>query len=249
MNSVIPIRALGDNFIYLCQYGNAQAFCIDPGDSGAVLAALKKHKLTLTTTLLTHHHLDHIGGVDKLKKITGCKTIGSDKKRMPVLDKTLEDSQAIQLGNISIKAIATPGHTNTSICYLANSENEKWLFTGDTMFIGGCGRIFECDANTMYQSLNKLAALPPETLLYPGHNYTIENYEFALTIEPSNQDVQRLLDKIAESGTTVPSTIQQQRQTNIFLRADDNSIRSAMNMPDCPAAEVFATLRKAKDKF
>ena len=249
MNAVIPIRALGDNFIYLCKYGDGNAFCVDPSDSRPILAALEKHKLILTSILLTHHHFDHTGGVDELRRKTGCKVIGSDKNRMPKLNKLIEDGQVIEFDDIHIKAIATPGHTKTSVCYLAESEKEKWLFTGDTMFIGGCGRIFECDARTMWQSLNKLSALDDNTFVYPGHDYTVENYEFSLSIEPGNTDVQKQLDEIKTGGTGCPSTIEQERLTNIFLRANDESVRSAMNTPGCPAEDVFAALRRAKDSF
>lgn len=246
MDTVIPIRALGDNFVYLYRYGDSKAFCVDPGDSRSVLSALKEHGLSLTTILLTHHHFDHVGGTNALVKETGCKVIGSDMDRMPRLDSVVEDGESIHLDDIEIEVIETPGHTKTSVCYLVN---DKHLFSGDTLFIGGCGRIFEGNVKTMLKSLVRLAVLDGEILVYPGHDYTAENYEFSLSIEADNAEVQRLLDDISAGNTAIPSTILQERNTNIFLRSNWESVRSVLSMPDSPAVNVFAKLRKLKDVF
>jgi hydroxyacylglutathione hydrolase len=256
MVSVITIPAFGDNFIYLYRYDKNNALAIDPCDSSAVLNSLNKHNMNLTTILITHHHWDHTGGVADLKKKTGCEVIGPDKSRIPAIDRVVDDKQVLTIDNIEIQVIATPGHTNTSVCYYisASNDNERnILWTGDTLFAGGCGRILESNARTMFDSLLTLASLPDDTLVYCGHDYTLENYEFALTIEPENKDVKQRLQEIKQTiragGFTVPSTMLQEKATNIFLRSDTNEIKTALNMPDAGAVDVFAELRRRKDVF
>ncbi len=256
MESVVTIPAFGDNFIYLYRYEKNNALVVDPCDSSAVLKSLNKHNLNLNTILITHHHWDHTGGISDLKKKTGCKVVGPDKRRIPAIDHLVDDGQVLKMGDINIRVISTPGHTSTSVCYYipASDENEhKILWTGDTLFVGGCGRILECNARTMFDSLLKLAYLPDDTLIYCGHDYTLENYEFALTIEPDNKDVgQRLLEikqTIRTGGFTVPSTILQEKTTNIFLRSDTSAVKTALKMPNAGAVDVFAELRRQKDFF
>ena len=256
MESVVIIPAFGDNFIYLYRYDKNNAFAVDPCDSSAVLNSLNEHNLNLTTILITHHHWDHTGGVSDLKKKTACEVVGPDERRIPAMDRVVVDKQALTIGNVEIHVIATPGHTNTSVCYYvpASNKNEhKILWTGDTLFTGGCGRLLECNARKMFDSLLKLASLPGDTLVYCGHDYTLENYEFALTIEPDNKDVgQRLRETkqaLRAGGVTVPSTILQEKTTNIFLRSDTNEIKTALKMPDAGAVDVFAELRRRKDVF
>jgi hydroxyacylglutathione hydrolase len=256
MVSVVTIPALGDNFIYLYRYDKNNALAVDPCDSSAVLNSLKEHNMNLTTILITHHHWDHTGGVSDLKKKTGCEVIGADKRRIPAIDRVVDDKHVLTIGNIEIHIIATPGHTNTSVCYYipASNENEyKILWTGDTLFAGGCGRIMECNAQTMFDSLLTLASLPDDTPVYCGHDYTLENYEFAQTIEPDNKAVKQRLQEIKQTiragGFTVPSTILQEKTTNIFLRSDTNEIKTVLKMPDAGAVDVFAELRRRKDVF
>lgn len=256
MVSVITIPAFGDNFIYLYRYDKNNALAVDPCDSSAVLNSLNEHNMNLTTILITHHHWDHTGGVSDLKKKTGCEVIGADKRRIPAIDCVVDDKHVLTISNIEIQVIATPGHTNTSVCYYIPASNEnghKILWTGDTLFAGGCGRLLECNAGTMLDSLLKLASLPDDTLVYCGHDYTLENYEFALTIEPDNKAVQQRLQEIKQiikaGGFTVPSTILQEKTTNIFLRSDTNEIKTALKMPDAGVADVFAELRRRKDVF
>lgn len=256
MERIISIPALGDNFIYLYQYDNNNALAVDPGDYSSVTEALKKHNLTLTAILATHHHWDHTGGITELKKRTGCKVIGSDKQRIPGIDEIAEDGQIITVGDTKIQTIATPGHTRTAVCYylLPSNENDAGiLWTGDTLFIGGCGRLMESNAQTMWDSLQKIAALPNETHIYCGHDYTLENYRFALEIEPHNKAVKNRLNEIKQKQQhgefTVPSTISQEKQTNIFLRAATPEIKNALNMPRAGEVEIFAELRRRKDIF
>jgi hydroxyacylglutathione hydrolase len=250
MKSVITIKAFSDNYIYLYKYEQNKVIAIDTGDSEPVLRELEKNNLALAAILLTHHHSDHIGGASELKKKTGCKIIGPDAKRINDIDEIVEDKQILTLGNTNIKVIATPGHTTTSVCYYCysaksfatkheipkNEEQENGiLFTGDTLFIGGCGRLFECNAETMWNSLQKLAALPDDTKVYPGHDYTLENYKFASLQEPKNPFILEQIAEIKQGKPTVSSTIAQEKETNIFLKA--------------PTSEIFAELRRLKDNF
>ena len=255
MEPVIPIPALGDNYIYLCRYDQNNAFVVDPGDAVAVFNALEKHSLNLTHALTTHHHFDHVGGVKELKRKTGCEIFGLDKNKISLIDCRVQDRGVIAICGIHILVIATPGHTQGSVCYYVQpSKNQDGvLFTGDTLFIGGCGRPIECDASTMWDSLQKIAALPDDTLVYPGHNYTEENYEFALTIEPNNTLVKKALQTIRDwqniGKSSVPSNIGHERATNIFLRADGPEIKSALKMSNSTDSEVFAELRRRKNLF
>jgi hydroxyacylglutathione hydrolase len=256
MDSVVTIPASGDNYIYLYRYDKNDALVVDPCDSSIVLRYLKQYNLNLTTILITHHHWDHTGGISGLKKKTGCKVIGADKRRIPDIDVLVDDKQVLEVGNTRIQVIATPGHTRTSVCYYipeANENEHKVLLTGDTLFVGGCGRIFECEARAMWDSLLKLLSLPDNTLVYCGHDYTQENYEFALTIEPGNNAVKRRLEEIKEAvrtgGFTVPSTILQEKATNIFLRSGSDEVKTALNMPNSSDVDVFAELRRRKDLF
>ena len=256
MSSVITIPASGDNFIYLYRYDKNNALVVDPCNSSVVLQKLKEYNLNLTTILVTHHHWDHTGGISDLKNKTGCKVVGADKRRIPAIDLLVDDKQVLAISNIELHVIATPGHTKTSVCYYipaADEDKHKILWTGDTLFVGGCGRILECDARTMWDSILKLAFLPDDTLVYCGHDYTQENYEFALTIEPDNEAVKRRLQEMIKivktGGFSVPSTISQEKATNIFLRSDTNEIKAALNMQNAESVDVFAELRRRKDVF
>lgn len=255
MEPVITIPALGDNYIYLYHYDQNNAFVVDPSDAGAVFDTLEKYSLNLTHALATHHHFDHVDGIKELKRRTSCDIIGSDKNRISLIDHVVKDRVVIEVSGKRIQVIATPGHTLGSVCYYVQpSKNQRGiLFTGDTLFIGGCGRPIECDASTMWDSLQKIALLPDDTLVYPGHDYTEENYEFALTIEPNNKVVKQYLQAVKDwqklGKPTVPSNIGQERATNVFLRADDPEIKVALDMPKATAAEVFTELRKRKNIF
>ena len=256
MDSVITIPALGDNFIYLCRYNQNDSFAVDPSDSSVLLRVLREQNLSLKMILITHHHWDHVAGASDLKRQTGCKIIGADKKRIPGIDSVVADGQILPIGDRKVQVIVTPGHTRTSVCYYmepsAGNENGI-LWTGDTLFVGGCGRLLECDAKTMFESLQKLASLPDDTLVYCGHDYTLENYEFASGIEPGNQAVKERLEQVRrlvkQGKPTVPSNILQEKATNYFLRAGTPELKAALGMRNAQTFEVFAELRRRKDFF
>jgi hydroxyacylglutathione hydrolase len=251
----IAVIPCGDNFIYLCRYDEQNAFAVDPSEAGAVSRALAQQNLTLTSVLVTHHHGDHTGGIARLKKQTGCQIIGPDRARISGCDQCAGDGDTLTFGSRRVMVLATPGHTQTSVCYHLEptSDQRGCVWTGDTLFVGGCGRPMECDAAILWQSLARLAELPDDTLVYCGHDYTAENYEFALTIDPESQATQQRWEEAkqapAEGRPTVPSTIAQEKATNIFLRSTDPTVKNALGMSDAPPASVFAELRRRKNLF
>lgn len=237
--TILP--AFGDNYVYLAEYAAEKCFVVDPGDAGPVLKELNRRDLQLTHIFVTHHHADHVGGMARLKEQTGCQVVGPDAKRIAGLDRVAGDGDVCGLGDVTVQSIATPGHTATSVCYyvMAASLSQPVLFTGDTLFVCGCGRMFECGGETMYASLQKLAALADDTLIYPGHNYTEENVSFALTVEPDNKALRKKLEIVREQNRngrpTVPSALEEEKQLNPFLKARD--------------WQTFSNLRRKKDVF
>jgi len=256
MMNVIAIAAFDDNYTYLHLCGDDRAFAVDPGDASVVLRALGERGLSLAAILLTHHHWDHVGGAAELRSKTRCEVVGVDRSLIPASDRTVGDGDVLHFDRTQVEVVATPGHTQTSVSYYVRPQaggEPGTVYTGDTLFVGGCGRLLECDAATMWESLQKLAALPPETLVYCGHDYALENYEFAVTIAPENR---RFRDRLAEvqkaieyGQVTVPTTIAWERATNIFLQAANPQIKAALNLPDAEPCEVFAELRRRKDLF
>ncbi len=241
MISIEILNAFGDNYIYLVEYEPQSCFVVDPGDAEPVRSLIQQRNLKLTHILATHHHFDHIGGMGELKKAYGCEIIGPDHQRIAGIDTLVQNGDVLTVGDMSIRCLATPGHTSTEVCYYVTGKelDAAVLFTGDTLFVCGCGRLFECDGETMYASLQKLAALPDETRIYPGHNYTEENLRFALTLSPENELLKKKLSEVRlntqQGRPTVPSTIAEEKQHNPFLKA--------------PTWQQFAQRRKRKDIF
>lgn len=233
----IETLTYNDNYIYLLT-DQSQAVVIDPSDANTVLSALENRNATLQRILITHNHADHTAGCRKLKKETG---INAEKP----------EAESIVALNRKVCVLETPGHTSGDVCY--HFPKEKAVFTGDTMFVAGCGRVFTGDYEAMWQSMLKLRDLPPETSVYCGHNYTRENLEFALSLEPENQDVANALAgtrQLNNSGKiTVPSSVGREAKINLFLRADNEDLKSTLNMTELPALEVFTRLRKQKDAW
>ncbi|MBM4024878.1 MAG: hydroxyacylglutathione hydrolase [Planctomycetes bacterium] len=255
MSTVIPLQAPGTNLTYLHRCGADGVFVVDPNDAATVLRALQQHDLSLAAILATHHHWDHVAGVADLQAQTGCRFIGVDRALVPAPDRIAAHGSVLTIGDATIHVIATPGHTRNSVCYYvpAQGDESPVVYTGDTLFVGGCGRLLEGDAAVMWQSLQKLAALPDATLVCCGHDYTLENYEFAATIDPGNRRFQERLTEVCKAleygRLTVPSTIAQERTTNVFLLADTPSLKDALGMAAAPPEEVFAELRRRKDLF
>lgn len=254
MLTIIQIPVLTDNYIYLIHdpvFGETAA--IDPALAQPVLDILDKKGWRLTYILNTHHHWDHVGGNVELKQKTACKIIAaqSDRDRIPGIDIGVSEGDVISLGQHSARVISTPGHTTGHIVY--HFDEDGALFCGDTLFVMGCGHLFEGTAEQMLNSLEKLKALPPSTRIYCTHEYTQTNGRFALSVEPDNSQLQQKMIEVqrlrAENKPTVPSTIEQEQATNPFFRADSISIQKTLGLERQSSLSVFTELRKRKDSF
>jgi hydroxyacylglutathione hydrolase len=240
---------VGDNYTYFVIRGS-EAVIVDPSESDAVLGFIESHSLRCTGILNTHNHFDHTDGNNDLKKATGCLVVGPHPD-IPAVDIIAEEGIELDRYMPGLEVLSVPGHATTSVAYYVPSAGI--VFTGDTLFAGGCGRLMGCSARTMYDSLMRLASLPLETLVYCGHEYTLENLRFAALAEPDNAAVWNRLREVKllykEGKTTMPSTIGLERETNPFLRADSIGIRKSLNMNEKSPVEVFTELRKRKDVF
>ena len=254
MLTIIQLPVLTDNYIYLIHDPvSHETAVVDPALAQPVLDTLDKNGWQLTYILNTHHHNDHIGGNLELKQKTGCKIIGAqaDKHRIPGIDIGVNDNDVISLGKHLAKVIATPGHTSGHIVYYF--ADDELLFCGDTLFVMGCGRLFEGSAEQMWNSLKKLKELSLSTRIYCSHEYTQTNGRFALTVEPDNcllQQRMAVVDQLrAANQPTVPSTIAQELATNPFFREDSPELQKTIGMPNRKAVDVFAKIRQLKDVF
>lgn len=226
---------------------------IDAPEEKPILDALARRGWTLTHILTTHHHTDHVEANQSLKARFGVEIIGParERDRIPGIDRAVDDGDRFDLAGHAIEVIWTPGHTAGHVCY--HLPDDGLLFAADTLFALGCGRLFEGTPAQMWQSLSKLAALPEETTVYFGHEYTLSNARFALTVDPDNAALQARAGEIermrAAGRFTAPTTIGLEKQTNPFLRAADPGIRKVLGMADATDAEVFAEIRARKDRF
>lgn len=254
MLNILPIPVLTDNYIYLLhdeQSGETAA--IDPALAEPVIQVLQHHGWQLTYILNTHHHSDHVGGNLALKRQTGCKIMASlaDKHRIPDIDQGVQDGDVFYLGQHRVHVIATAGHTHGHVVYYFAEDNA--LFSGDTLFVMGCGRLFEGSAEQLCQSLATLKALPPETRVYCAHEYSLANGRFALSVEEDNEVLQEKVRRVeqlrAENLPTVPSTIAEERATNPFFRQHSLTIQNSLNSVGESDVDVFRKLRQLKDNF
>jgi hydroxyacylglutathione hydrolase len=226
---------------------------IDAPDADAVLAALKETGWTLTHILITHHHGDHTAGNKKLKAQTGCIIVGPAKEagNIPAIDVEVSEGDSVTIGSSKALVIETPGHTRGHISYLF--PDDGIVFVGDTLFSVGCGKLLEGDAKMMWRSLQKLMALPPETRLYCGHEYTRANTKFALTIEPGNAALQARAVEAEELSKkkepALPTTIARELATNPFLRPSSPEIQKRLGMEGRELWEIFGETRRRKDRF
>jgi len=247
---VLP--ALQDNYIYLLHDPDADVTAaVDPGDAAVVADVLERRGWGLSHIFCTHHHPDHTDGVLALKARYGATVVGAkaDAERIPGLDLGVSSGSEVPFGTLTAHVIETPGHTSGHIALWFLEADA--LFSGDTLFALGCGRLFEGTAAQLWASLVILRGLPDETRLYCGHEYTLSNARFALAVEPGNSALARRATSIAASRArgeaTIPSTIGLERQTNPFLRADHPAIQDAVGMAGAPPAEVLAELRRRKN--
>ena len=253
---VTAVPAFNDNYLWLI-HDHAYAAIVDPGDAAAVEAALASHQLKLAAILLTHHHADHAGGVTALVSHWQVPVYGPASEQIPGISHPLRENDQITLQSpaLRLSVLDVPGHTAGHIAYVAHDEG--WLFCGDTLFAGGCGRLFEGTASQMTQSLEKMAALPDHTKVYCAHEYTVSNLRFAVAAEPDNKNTaQRLADAQAlrdRNVPTVPSTIGEEKRTNPFLRYREKSVadllRTSGRLQNEDPVAVFAALREWKNVF
>ena len=246
------IPCLSDNYSYIVSDGN-QALVIDPSESKPIINFLEKNNLELKFVLNTHHHFDHVGGNLELKNKYNILIAGNanDKERIPGIDILLNENEKFNFNMNSIEIINVPGHTSECIAFYI--KNENIIFTGDSIFSLGCGRLFEGSPQQMWNSICKIKRLPNNTKIYCGHEYTHSNLNFCLEHDPNNTHLKdKKIDiekKLNSKQPTIPSTIADEIKTNIFLRCDDSKIKHGLGLKDSPDVEVFSKLRDLKDSF
>ncbi len=248
------VPALNDNYIYLIHDPVAnETAVVDPAQAEPVLELLANKSWTLNYILNTHHHWDHVDGNRELKDKTGCTVIGSvyDKARIPAIDRSVDENSKLSLGDHAIQVIETPGHTLGHVVYYF--AEDKALFCGDTLFSLGCGRLFEGSAEQLWQSLQKLKKLPPDTRIYCAHEYTEVNALFAQKVERDNAELLHFKNKVrdlrAQNLPSLPSLLADELACNPFLREHSRSIQQYVCGENTSALEVFSALRRLKDSF
>lgn len=248
--SVELIPALSDNYIFAIHWDN-QAAIIDPAEAAPVQAWLKAHNCELRYILNTHHHADHIDGNDELISEWNCPLIGPKDERIPGVTDPVSEGSVVEVGPLRFEVFDTPAHTSTHVSFY--EPNSHLLFAGDTLFAGGCGRIFEGEPKDMWNSLRKLRHLPNDVLLYCGHEYTESNLRFALSVEPDNTRLQKRYQETQAlrlaGKPTIPSKLGLEKETNPFLRPDSPAIQRQLDMSGSSELDVFAKLRTMKDSF
>jgi hydroxyacylglutathione hydrolase len=277
---IVPIPCLSDNYAYLlvCRE-TKEAAIVDVSEAGAVLRAIEqgagtqdsrrdlpavaigsasREDVRIVAILSTHHHMDHVGGNEEVRAKLGIDRVyghASDRGRIPGQTQYLQEDDTFEIGRLKVRALHIPGHTLGAVAYVVTHEpDDAVVFTGDTLFIGGCGRLFEGDPPMMHSSLSKLAALDPRTRVYCGHEYTESNLRFAAHVEPSNAAVAQARAKVAQlrkdGRPSVPATIGEELTYNPFLRTTSAEIRTTLGVPESASeADALGAIRKAKDGF
>ncbi len=251
---IVTVPCRTDNYAYLVHdTASGKTAVVDVPDAAPILAALQVRGWTLDDIWITHHHGDHTEGVPALKAATGAMVVGcaEDAGRLPPLDLALSPGQTLTIGADTVHVIDVSGHTVGHVAFYIPSAHA--VFTADSLMACGCGRMFEGTAPMFWASLSRLAALPPETWVYSGHEYTTSNIRFALSLEPANPALisrSSEVDALRREGrATVPSRLAQELQTNPFLRAGLPEMKAVLGMPDAVDVDAFGAIRARKDKF
>jgi hydroxyacylglutathione hydrolase len=245
---------LKDNFGVLVHDPDSGATAaIDAPEAAPVEAAIKASGWRLTDIMVTHHHGDHTAGIEALKARHRCRVVAprNEAARIPAVDLQVGEGDTVKVGSLAARVIDTPGHTSGHISYWFDTD--KLVFAGDTLFSIGCGRVIEGNPAMMWRSLLKLRALPEDTLIYCGHEYTDANIRFALTIEPNNLALaaraEETRGQLAAGKPTIPTSIGSEKRANPFLRADRPEVAAAVGLSGHPADQVFAEIRERKNRF
>ncbi|XP_050071614.1 hydroxyacylglutathione hydrolase, mitochondrial [Anopheles maculipalpis] len=259
--TVTKIPALKDNFMYLIKCNKTQeAAVVDPVAPDRVLEVVQQENCKLNKLLTTHHHWDHAGGNEALYERYRqnpawgeLSVYGGEDERIAKLTNPVKQDDTFEIGNLRVRCLSTPCHTTSHICYFVESDTERAVFTGDTLFLAGCGRFFEGTPIQMYEALiEKLSSLPDDTQVYCGHEYALQNLRFGQTIEPNNEDIRAMLSKadtpdVEQRRALVPSTIGQEKRINVFMRVKQPHMEEKFGTSD--PVEIMKLLRAAKDKF
>lgn len=257
MSEIISIPILNDNYVWLIKNANKKCCIVDPGDAAPVLNVIQQQGLTLEAILITHGHYDHIGGIGELLSALGDNVTLYTPQSLPLTYPATNVAEGDQLSlldnELQLTVMATPGHKAEHIVY----HNNDMLFSGDTLFSAGCGRIFDGTAAQLFNSLQRIAALPETIKIYPAHEYTQANLMFCHAVEPANKEINTHIQHVAklrqQGLPTVPAILAQEKQINVFLRCHEPSVRFAVENQQhviCDSDEaVFSALRAWKDKF
>ncbi|MBS7416545.1 hydroxyacylglutathione hydrolase [Pseudomonas syringae] len=259
MIQIHALPAFNDNYIWLLQdLSSQQCAVVDPGDAKPVLGWLAQNPdYRLTDILITHHHNDHVGGVAELKQLTAARVLGPAAENIPARDIALVDNDRLTVLGLEFVVHAVPGHTLGHIAFYHEDATTPLLFSGDTLFAAGCGRLFEGTPQQMHDSLGRLAELPDSTLIYCAHEYTLSNLRFAQAVEPDNVDIAERLAEVtrwrSENRISLPSNLALEKRTNPFLRTGETSVKEKADErsggQNTSQSAVFASLRAWKDKF
>jgi hydroxyacylglutathione hydrolase len=253
---VVAVPCLSDNYAYLVISSSGDAAVVDASEATPVRRALEREGATARAIWSTHHHWDHVGGNEELARDLGLEVVGhvSDRRRVPALTRGVDSGDEVCVGDVRATCIHVPGHTLGAVAYFVDNAEARAVFTGDTLFCGGCGRLFEGTPAQMHGSLTRLAGLPPDTRVYCGHEYTRNNLAFAASVEPSNAAISSAIDRtaacLARNEPSIGTTMGDELRTNPFLRLRSPEIRESLAIgADVDDAAAFASIRRAKDSF